>query len=137
MPAAIDLIKQSRPAALDVSLRQSTTTPGRLTFVWGVDGDLAFDDSAAYAVLMSVLAHKGMYRADRAYGTLLHRVRRSRSTTGSQLAEYARDGLAQVEAAEVIATGSTARAERLKTGRWRLRVSWTANGKARAQEIEG
>ena len=136
MPAAIDLIRQSRPATLDVSLRQSTTTPGKLTFNWGPDGDLAFDDSAGYQVLMSVIAHKGMYRADRAYGTLLHRVRRSRTTTGSQLAAYARDGLAQVEASETIATGSTARAERVRSGRWRLRISWTANGKARVQEIE-
>ena len=136
MPAAIDLIRQSRPATLDVSLRQSTTTPGKLTFQWGLDGDLAYDDSAGYPVLMSILAHKGMYRADRTYGTLLHRVRRSRSTTGSQLAEYARDGLAQMEAAEVITTGSTARAERVRSGRWRLRISWTANGKARVQEIE-
>ena len=83
---------------------------------------------------MSIGSHKGAYRWDRAYGTLISRVTRTRSTTGSQLASYARDGGAQVEAAG-LASNVLPRAQRLASGRWRLRVSWTAAGQPVVQEI--
>ena len=132
--AVPDDLLRSRADALDVALTNSTTTRGRLTFVWDSSGDLVFDDRAAYPVLMSILAHRGAYRWDRTLGTLLHTVTRSRSTTGSQLAAYARDGGAQVEVAG-LANNVTTNAQRLASGRWRLRVSWTAAGKARLQEM--
>ncbi len=139
--AAEDQIAQilrqaSRPGALDVRLVESAADPGRLTWQWGPDGDLVWDDSASYAVLSSILAHKGAYRWDRAFGSLLALRRRERAATVSQLSGDARDGLTQVETAGLISSGSTARAERLATGRWRLRVSWTAAGKARTQELK-
>lgn len=118
---------------MDPALQRSTTTPGRLTFTWS-GGDLVWSALGEYPVLLAVLAHKGAYRWDRAYGTLLHRVTRERSTTGSQLAAYAQDGGAQVEAAG-LATNVRARAERPAPGRWRLRVSWTAAGRPVAREI--
>ena len=116
------------------ALKDSPTTRGRLTWVWDSSGNLATDDKAAYAVLMSIVAHRGAYRWDRAYGTLVHRVTRERSTTGSQLANYARDGGAQVEVAG-LASGVTPNAQRLASGRWRLRVTWTTAGTARVQEM--
>ena len=132
--AAPDDLLRARADALDVALKNSTTTPGRLTFRWDAGGDLVFDDSAGYPVLMTILARRNTYRWDRTLGTLLSTVTRSRSTTGSQLAAYARDGGAQVEAAG-LAANVTPNAQRLSSGRWRLRVSWTAAGRPRIQEM--
>lgn len=122
------------PRASSWALTNSPTTPGRLTWVWGADGSLTVDEGGSFPVLMSIIARKGGYRWDRAYGTLLSRLTRARSTTGSQLASYARDGGAQVEAAG-LASAVTPRASRLSSGRWRLRVSWTAAGQPIVQEI--
>ena len=122
------------PNAEGWAVKDSPTTRGRLTWVWDSSGNLVSDDKAGYAVLMSIIAHKGAYRWDRTYGTLLHRLTRSRSTTGSQLAAYARDGGAQVEAAG-LASGVTPRATRLASGRWRLAVRWTVAGVERKQEM--
>ena len=133
MAAADDLLR-SRADSLDVALRNSTTTPGRLTFVWDAQGDLVYDDRAAYPVLLSILAHRSAYRWDRTLGTLIHTVTRSRSTTGSQLAAYARDGGAQAEVAG-LATNVTTNAQRLASGRWRLIVRWVAAGRNRSQEL--
>lgn len=116
------------------ALRDSPTTRGRLTWLWGADGNLVVDEAATYPVLMAIVAHKGAYRWDRFYGTRLHKATRERSTTGSQLAAYARDGGAQVEAAG-IATGVTPRVDRLASGRWRLAVRWTAAGRTRTREV--
>lgn len=129
------LRQASRPGALDVRLVESASDPGRLTWAWGPDGDLLWDDSASYAVLSTILAHKGAYRWDRAFGTLLSLRTRERAATGSQLSGDAQDGLQQVQTAGLIDQGATARAERVATGRWRLRVSWTAAGKPRLQEL--
>ena len=118
---------------MDPALTRSSTTPGRLTFVWA-DGDLVWSALGEYPVLMAVIAHRGAYRWDRAYGTLLHKVTRERSTTGSQLAAYAGEGGAQVEAAG-LATNVRTNAERLAPGRWRLRARWTAAGRPVVREI--
>jgi len=131
---AVDDLLRSRADALDVALTNSTTTRGRLTFVWDASGDLVFDDKAGYPVMMSILAHRGAYRWDRTLGTLIHTVTRSRSTTGSQLANYARDGGAQVEVAG-LASAVTPNAQRLASGRWRLVVRWVAAGRNRSQEM--
>ena len=131
-PTGGDAGEPPRPASW--ALKNSPTTPGRLTWRWGADGSLLVDDKGSYAVLMAIVSHKGAYRWDRAYGTLISRVTRTRSTTGSQLASYARDGGAQVEAAG-LASNVLPRAQRLASGRWRLRVSWTAAGQPVVQEI--
>lgn len=113
---------------LDTALRQSYTTPGRLTWDWsGPGGDLLFDDSAAFPVLSRILARKGRYRSDRSYGTLLGTLKKDRRATGSQLAAYVRDGGAQVEAEEK-AQNVTSRPQRITTGRWKLPISWTRAG---------
>lgn len=117
----------------DVALQQSAT-PGRLTFVWGDDGELVFDDKAAYAVLSRTLAHKGTYRPDKSYGTRLHRVVRDRTTTGSDLAAAVRDGAQQLEQ-DGIATGLTAAPRRIRAGRWSLALRWTAGGKPQQQDV--
>ena len=122
------------PSAEGWAVKDSPTTRGRLTWVWDATGNLVTDDKAGYVVLMAILAHRGMYRWDRTYGTALHRITRERSTTGSQLAAAARDGGAQVEAA-ALAQNVTPRAERLATGRWRMAVKWTSAGTERRQEI--
>ena len=83
---------------------------------------------------MTILAHRGAWRWDRAFGTLLSTVRRERSTTGSQLGAYARDGGAQLEAANIVSSVSV-RADRRALGRWRLRITWTAAGRARVKEL--
>ena len=129
---AATLRESGRPGALDTALIESKTTPGKMTWKWDSTGDLIFDDSASYPVLISVLAHRGEYRWDRTLGTLLHKVTRERSTTGSQLAAYARDGGAAAEV-EGVAKDVTARARKLKN--WRIALRWTAAGKAQMQEI--
>ena len=129
------LADSARPGRLDVALRNSTTTPGKLTWIWGPDGDLVWDDSQGYAVLVSVFAIRGQCRWDRTLGTLLLTLKRARRSTGSQLSAYARDGGAQCEAAELV-KNFLARADLIATGRWRLRLSWTAAGKAQGQQVE-
>ena len=121
------------PSAEGWAVKDSPTTRGRLTWVWD-GGNLVTDDKAGYVVLMAILAHRGMYRWDRTYGSALYRATRERNTTGSQLAACARDGGAVVEAAG-LAQNVTPRAERLATGRWRLVVRWTSAGVERKQEI--
>lgn len=124
----------SRAGHQDVALTDSRTSPGRLTFVWK-DGDLVFDDTGAYGVLTSIFARKGTYRSDRTLGTLLTRVTRERSTTGSQLANYARDGGAAAEVAG-IARNVRAIATKVRPGSWRLRITWDpVRGQAQAREI--
>ena len=130
---AATLRESGRPGALDTALIESRTTPGKMTWRWDSTGDLIFDDSASYPVLISVLAHRGEYRWDRTLGTLLYKVTRERSTTGSQLAAYARDGGAAAEV-EGVASDVTARATK-PAKNWRIALRWTAAGKAQMQEI--
>ena len=135
---ALDVAQQvaasARSGFIDVSLTASRTTIGKLTWKWDSDGDLGFDDSAGYAVLTSIYAVKGRYMADRTFGTLFSRVVKDKAATGSQLSAYARDGLAACEAAG-ICSGGTARADKIATGRWRVRLTWVAAGKRREQEL--
>lgn len=134
LPDVSALLEQaSRPPA-DVALRQSYTTPGRLTFVWDEGGDLVWDHRAAWPVLSTIICHKGRYRHDRNFGTLIHRVRKDRLATGTQLGEYARDGAAQVEA-EGLAQDVRAAPRKLATGRWKVRLSWTSAGEVVDQEL--
>lgn len=123
-----------RPGAFDVCLVPSKREPGKLTWCWDARGDLVWDDSGSYPVLISVLAHRNKYRFARTMGTYLYAVRRERSTTGSQLAGYARDGAAQAEVAGV-ATDISTRAERQGPGSWRLFIKWRAAGKQQGQEL--
>jgi phage gp46-like protein len=130
------IAEANQPAGLDVALRQSPTSFGRLTFDWSAPGgDLRFDDSAAYPVFGTVLGRKGLYRWDRTLGSLLFTVIKDKRSTGSKLTAYARDGGAQVEADE-IAQDVTPRAEKLATGRWRLNLRWVAAGQARQQAVK-
>ena len=43
-------------------LRDAPMTRGRLTWLWGADGNLVVDEAATYPVLMAIVAHKGAYR---------------------------------------------------------------------------
>lgn len=123
----------SKPT-LDVAL-VPTKRPGRSTWKWDAKGDLVFDDSQAYAVLVSIVARKGQYRWDRSFGTLLGLTRQERTATGSRLTAYARDGLAACEADRVIATGSTVRVDKVGPGSWRVVPSWTSAGKSQKKEV--
>lgn len=123
------------PPGRDVALRQSPTAYGRLTFDWsGPGGDLRWDDSAAYPTFSTVLGRRGLYRWNRRFGTLLYSVRKDKAATASQIRTYARDGGAQLEAAE-IASDVTMQADRLATGRWRGTLRWVAAGEARIQPV--
>lgn len=130
------LAASARPGHLDVCLVNSTTTPGKLTFSWGSDGNMEWSDDAGYAVLVSVFTVRGQYRWDRNMGTLLSTRKKSRRSTGSQLSADARDGGAQCEATTPpLIQDLRAQADLLGTGRWRLRLAWTAQGHTRRREV--
>jgi hypothetical protein len=117
---------------LDVALVPSPTTEGRLTFQWDASGDLVFDDSQAYSVLVTVVARKGQYRFDRTLGTLLYTVTQDRRSTSSQLAAYAADGGAQAAgqgaSGQPLIRNFRAAPTRTRLGAWRLPLSWQVNG---------
>ncbi len=115
----------------DVALAPSSTTPGKLTFQWGPDGDLVFDSTGAYSVLMCVVTKKGTYRPDRGYGTRVRDV--TSSANGSRLASYAREAGPQL--ADQISE-LTAHAERRAAGSWLLRLRWRAAGEQRDTALE-
>lgn len=125
----------ARRQGLDVALRNSPTTAGKLTFVWGPDGDLVFDDEQGYPTLLTVFAVKGRCWWDRSMGTLLLTLKRSRRATGSQLQAYARDGGAQLEA-EGLVKDFGAQATLKDTGRWNLTLKWAAAGRERRKSVE-
>lgn len=114
-------------AGEDVTLVPSARRPGKLTFAFDESGDLRFDDSQAYAVLTSVVCKKDHYRFDGAFGTRIYQIKQDRSTTGSQLAAAARDGGDACRAAGLI-TEFSAFAERRRTGRFLLSLSWRVPG---------
>lgn len=125
----------NQPTGLDVALKQSPTTPGRLTFDWsGPGGDLLFDDSASYPVLSTVVARKGRCRADRRFGTRLYTILKDRRSTGDQLRAAGRDGGDQVEAAQ-IADRVTPRPERVGALQWRLNLGWLAAGRSQGKSV--
>lgn len=113
---------------LDAALRR--TARGKLTLVWGPDGDLVFDDTGAYPVLTTVHTHKGRYFFDTSgeQGTFLHLVKQDKFSTGDQLRAYGQDALDQCKAAGIIESGSTT-ARRERPGSWLLGLSWMRNGK--------
>lgn len=115
----------------DVALVPSQTTPGKMTFQWGPDGDLVFDNTGAYSVLMCVVSKKGTYRPDRGYGTRVRDV--TSSANGSRLASYAREVAPQL--ADHISE-LTANAERHAAGSWLLRLRWRAAGEQRSAGVE-
>jgi hypothetical protein len=112
---------------LDVALVDSATSPGRLTFQWDKSGDLVFDNSQAYAVLVTVCSNKGRYRPDRNFGTLLYTIVHDTSATGSQLSAAGNDGLQQAAQGNLIQNYSC-NAQRTRPGAWNLAVNWQING---------
>lgn len=137
LPDLATLVAQAnKPGGLDVGLKQSFTTPGRLTWRWdGPGGDLAFDTTASWPVLSTVFGRKGLYRFDRTLGTQFFRVVKDRRSTGSQLASCVRDGAAQVEA-DQLATEVTGVPRKIETGKWRLTLRWISSGQ-RVERILG
>lgn len=129
------IAEANQPPGYDVALRQSKTSFGRLTFDWSAPGgDLLFDNSAAYPTFSTVLAHKGLWRWDRSFGTPLYTVTKDKRSTESRIKAAGRDGGAQLEADE-IAQDVLLRADRLATGRWRGTLRWVAAGQARQQPV--
>lgn len=117
----------------DVAL-QNSSTPGRLTFVWGPDGDLVFDGKAAYAVLSRVLCHKTRHRSDRSYGTRLYTVVRDKRTTGADLSAAVTDAAQQLQQ-DGIAHGLIGLPRKLGSGRWRLSLRWQSGGRPQSQDV--
>lgn len=115
----------------DVALVPSPTTPGKMTFAW--NGDLVFDGTCAYAVLMTVVTKKGTYRPDRNQGTRVREVTSSGTATGSRLSSYAREAGPQL--ADVV-SDLTANATPGRRGSWTLNLRWKAAGEQRSGSLE-
>lgn len=113
---------------LDAALRR--TARGKLSLVWGPDGDLVFDDTGAYPVLTTVYTRKGAYFFDDTgdQGTYLHLVKQDKFSTGDQLRAYGQDAIDQCKAAGIVEGGSTS-ATRIRPGSWELGLSWLRGGR--------
>ena len=98
---------------------------GKLVFKRdAVTGAILMDSRAAYAVHVTIAAHKdGYYFDGEQFGTRLHTIKSDAHATGSRLAAAALDGIAQCKAEGLIFSG-TASAEKMRTGRWRLVLDW-------------
>lgn len=120
--------------SLDLALTENPR--GKLTFVWQ-DGDPVFDERGVYPVMTTLATRKGSYAWDPSgqQGTLLYTVKSDRRTTQSELVGYSLDGGRQCERdPETGVSGVEAIADRQRTGRWALQVSWKSPvGKADGQ----
>jgi hypothetical protein len=97
---------------------------GKLIFKRSSDGAIELDRRGVYAVHVAVAAHKdGYYFGSEQYGTQFSAIKKDAAATGSRLTAAALDGIAQAKAEGLIFSG-TAAAERLRSGRWRLRIDW-------------
>lgn len=110
---------------MDLSIGNRNQYNGRFNFVRGADGDVAFDDTEAHAVISSVEEVRGSYWADATHGSGLLLLRSLTSRTPSQAEADALDALDPLERANAIENVSaTATADR-RNGRLNLEVSWS------------
>lgn len=111
---------------LDHTLARDAAT-GLYDFAIGPDGDLAFDEGAAYPVISCLVAKRGEWRWDAGYGTTLLQTRNSNYATASQFVAAGNQALATAKT-EGYVTGGSADARRYGL-RWGLTLNYqTATG---------
>jgi len=111
---------------LDHTLARDAAT-GLYDFAIGPDGDLAFDEGAAYPVISCLVAKRGEWRWDAGYGTTLLQTRNSNYATASQFVAAGNQALASAKS-EGYVTGGSADARRYGL-RWGLTINYqTATG---------
>jgi phage gp46-like protein len=103
---------------LDISIGNRNEYSKRFNFVRGADGDVAFDDTEAHAVITT-------YWFDPNHGSKLARLRSLTSRTPSQAEAEALDALLPLQADNSITAVAAVAAADRSNGRLSLDVSWT------------
>ena len=97
---------------------------GKLIFKRDGSGAIMLDNGAVYAVHVAIASHRdGYYFGGAQFGTYFAAIKKDAAATGSRLTAAVLDGLNQVKA-EGLIFSSTASAERLRSGAWRVRIDW-------------
>jgi hypothetical protein len=121
---------------MDITLDSTTRNPatGRFNFARGADGDVAFDDTEAHAVVTAVLEERKKWWADQNSGSDLYTVQSLTARTPSQAEAMIRASLSLLEAAGAISVRAVVVTPDRKTQRLVAEVTWTtpsgAAGKA-------
>ena len=115
---------------MDLTLDESArkVPPARGWIARGADGDVAFDDTEAHAVVTSALEHRGAYWADRNHGSDLHQLRTLSSRTPSQAEAQVHAAEAQLLQEGTIESLQVTAKAPARTGRLELDVRWQTPG---------
>jgi phage gp46-like protein len=105
------------------STTQATPTSG-YGFARGADGDVAFDDTEAHAVVSSALEERGSWWADPSHGSALFTLRNLNAQAPSQAEAMTLEAEQPLVDAGAILT-STAAAKRAAGGRLAVDLRWT------------
>ena len=113
---------------MDITIGNRSQATGRFNFVRGEDGDVAFDETEAHAVMTSVIEKRGSYWADPEHGSDLFTLKNLTTRTPSQAEAMALEAVLPLEEANAISNvAARARAVR-DTGRLELELAWQAPG---------
>lgn len=112
---------------MDIALLDSArnAVTGRWGFARGADGDVAFDDTEAHAVVTSALEDLGAYWADPGHGSRLHALRNLTSRTPSQAEAMVRQAEQPLVQEGVISSFKTDASAELRSGRLRIELDWS------------
>jgi phage gp46-like protein len=108
---------------MDITLGARNEYTKRFNFVRGDDGDVAFDETEAHAVMTSVIERKRSYWADPTHGSELFDLRNLTSRTPSQAEAMVLDALSSLEQANAI-TNIVAVARVQAFGQLAVDVTW-------------
>lgn len=114
---------------LDITLGARSDASGRFNLVAGADGDVAFDETSAHAVVTSATELRGSWWADPEHGWRGRTLRNLTSATPSQASAATLEAIEPLEREnQVTDVEVVAEAERVagqRTGRLLRRVRWT------------
>lgn len=96
---------------------------GKLVLARDDKGNFYKDNRAFYSVLSTLLAHKGRYAWDEAYGTRLHTITKDTTITGTRLRAQVADCAEQLRSAQLVRE-LLGTADRSALGRWSITLRW-------------
>ena len=120
----------------DIALGNPNATTGAFNFVRGSDGDVSFDDTAAHAVMTSVMEQLGTNPFDATHGTNILATPSLTSNTPSQVEAEATQAVAGlVTAGEVQGFVVDASEYPNAINRLSLDLSWTSGTGAKQSKV--
>lgn len=119
---------------MDITIGNRSQSTGRFNFKIGTDGDVAFDDTEAHAMMMSVVDHKEEYWADENQGSFVFKIKTLTSRAPSQAEAYARDGVNSMEQSGLVSS-VVAKSAVKRRGILSLDLSWTSGANSHTVEI--